>query len=267
MIARSPADAPPRPDLTWLRHRSARIVTAVGPPAPEIAAPTELAATTSLDLSEPAAPAPAEPEPPSGASARAVAAPAWPPRRAPSGHRTVLSPHQPTVTLTRLQSGIGTLSIEAICPPTVGDARLGVAYQLDDGRSGVVQYASGLVAAPADSRRPVIAAFHGRYDGVTLDLRQSRRLVRLAAYVFSESGRSLTWAGTLVATTFGGARVEIPLEYGVHQGPVVALSLYNIDGEYVLRAERELVLGDAREAVRSFGFDEITWVDGRTPLR
>jgi hypothetical protein len=168
--------------------------------------------------------------------------------------------------LNRLQSGVGTCTIEAACSPAVGDVRLGAAYQLADGASSIVAQAAGVPTAPAGSRRPVISSGRAQYERLVLDLRQSRTLQRLVVYGYSESGRQLEWGGTLIVTTFGGARIEIPLDLGPASGPAVLMSLYNVDGEYVLRAELEVIAGDVREACRAYGFDRISWADGRTPV-
>jgi hypothetical protein len=71
---------------------------------------------------------------------------------------------------------------------------------------------------------------------------------------------------TLIATTFGQARVEMPLERLPPQGVVVLMSLYNIAGEFVLRAEMEEIVGTARDACAAYGFERITWLDAWTPL-
>jgi hypothetical protein len=187
------------------------------------------------------------------------------PRIGPGG-RTILTPHSPTVTLNRVQSGIGTLTFEAVCSPAVGDIRIGALYALADGTSSVVSRATGFPVAPPQSRRPVITGALGEYDRITLDLRQTRSLARLLVYAFSESGRELAWGGTLVGTTFGGERVELPLDLGSHHGPIALLSLYAIDGEFVLRAETEKIDGAVRDVARLYGYDRITWADERTPV-
>lgn len=182
------------------------------------------------------------------------------------GSRTILTPRAPTVTLNRVQSGVGTLTVEAVCSPAVGDVRLGALYQLADRTTSIVQHSTGLSTAPPGSRRPVITGARGEFDRLTVDLRQSRSLDRLLVYAFSESGGELFWGGTLVTTTFGGARIELPLDLGTHRGPIGLLSLYNVDGEFVLRAESEKVTGAAREVASLFGYDRITWADDRTPV-
>ncbi len=223
-----------------------------------------MAASSSLDLSDGPAVA--------AAPAAAPARPARPAlrvhrdRRIAAGHQQLLTITTPTVTLTRVQSGIGDLEIEAVCSPEVGDLRLGAAYQLATGETSTVQYAGGNRFAPATGRRPVILAGRDEYEHLRIDLRQVRRLERLAVYAFSESRAPLTWGGTLVVTTFGGARIELPLE-GLYQGTVaVLMSIYDLDGELVIRAEMETISGDVREAARAYGYDRITWRDDRHPV-
>jgi hypothetical protein len=240
-------------------------------PAPTpAAAPAPSAGSTSLDLDAPA-PTPAAAPVPRPADP-AGQPPAEPPRRrredvrVGSGGRRILTVAQPTVTLTRLQSGIGTLRFEAACGEDVGDLRLGAAYQLRSGLAATVQTTGGHRLAPPRSRRPLIVAAHERFGSLAVDLRQSRELERLGVYAFSEARRPLNWGGTLVVETFGGARIELPLE-SLHGGEVaMLLSLYNVRGELVLRAEMQALDGGVREACRAYGYDRITWLDDRTPV-
>lgn len=186
-------------------------------------------------------------------------------RRLAPGSQQLLGLTAPTVTLTRVQSGIGQLEVEAVCSAAVGDLRLGAAYQFADGASSTVQYTGGTRFAPS-SRHPVIVAGRDEYEHLRLDLRHAREFERMAIYAFSESRSELTWGGTLVATTFGGARIELPLE-SLHPGRVaVLMSIYNLAGEFVIRAEMETIHdGDVREAARAYGYDRITWRDDRSP--
>ena len=168
------------------------------------------------------------------------------------------------MTLTRVQSGIGQLQIEAVCSPEIGDLRLGAAYQLADGTSSTVQYVGSNRFAPS-SQRPVIVAGRDQYEHLRIDLRQANALERLTVYAFSEGRTDLTWGGTLVVTTFGGARIDLPLET-LHPGRIaVLLSIYNVAGEFVVRAEMETIAGDVREAARAYGYERITWRDDRSP--
>jgi uncharacterized protein involved in tellurium resistance len=165
-----------------------------------------------------------------------------------------------------MQSGIGAVRIEAACSPEVGDLRIGCAYELVSGQSSTVQMAQGNRFGPPHSKRPVLLAGRETFEHIDIDLRQTRELRRLVVYAFSESRSPLTWGGTLITSTFGGARVELPLE--TLQGGAVAVlqSLYVLDGEFVLRAEMQSLNGDVREAVRAYGYDAITWLDDRTPV-
>ncbi|HEX8094243.1 hypothetical protein [Jatrophihabitans sp.] len=236
-------------------------------PAARPAAPAA-GGSASLDLSRPVTPAAQVP----GAQA-APAPPATPSRRvarplprARSGERTLLTPKAPTVTLNRLQSGIGVLTIEAACSAAVGDLRIGAGYELADGHSSLVSRVSGVATAPRNSRRPVIVARAEQYERLLVDLRQSRQLDRLVVYGFSESGRQLNWGGTLVLSTAGGARVELPLDRPPSGGVAVLLSIYNVRGEFVVRAEMENFAGSIRNAIQAYGFDRISWLDDRTPV-
>jgi uncharacterized protein involved in tellurium resistance len=273
--AAAPA-APTGPKVDYVRHTQ--------PPSPS------LDLSSSLDLSDPpaAAPAPTAPAAPADSSAlldlsdapaaaptpTAPAAPARPRGTPAHVHRDVrigagqeylLAVKTPTVSLTRTQSGIGHLDIEAVCSAEVGDLRIGAVYQLHSGGSSTVQHAGGHRFAPPNSRRPVLLAAQEEYERITLDLRQIRDVERITVYAFSESRRPLKWGGTLVVTTFGGARIELPLDT-LYEGPLaVLLSLYNFDGELVIRAEMENIAGDVREAARAYGYDRITWRDDRAP--
>ena len=186
-------------------------------------------------------------------------------RRVHGGGQQLLGLTAPTVTLTRVQSGIGQLEIEAVCSAAVGDLRLGAAYQLADGTSSTVQYADGNRFGPS-SRDPVLVAGRDSYEHVRIDLRHARELERMTIYAFSESRSELTWGGTLVVTTFGGGRIELPLETLQPGRVAVLMSIYNLAGEFVIRAEMETIHdGDVREAARAYGYDRITWRDERSP--
>ncbi|MDQ1722217.1 MAG: hypothetical protein QOI26_1951, partial [Pseudonocardiales bacterium] len=162
--------------------------------------------------------------------------------------------------------GIGVLSIEAASSAAIGDLRIGAAYQLSDGHSSIVSRAGGSATAPRNSRRPVIAAKVEQYERLVVDLRQNRSLDRLVVFGFSESGGQLNWGGTLVLRTAGGARVELPLDRPASAGVTVLLSIYNVRGEFVVRAEMENIAGSIRNAVQAYGFDRISWLDDRTPV-
>jgi hypothetical protein len=225
--------------------------------------------STSLDLDEPAPRAEPAPVP---AAERARAPREEPRRRArddvrvAAGQRVILTVSDPTVTLTRLQSAIGTLRFEAAVSAEVGDLQLGCAYRLRSGLSSVLAPDGAHRLAPPASRRPVLLSGHDSFGTVEVDLRQSRELDRLALYAYSASRSPLRWGGTLVVETFGQARIELPLESLQGGDVAVLMSLYNVRGEFVLRAEMQTLNGDVREACRAYGYDRITWLDSRTPV-
>ena len=231
---------------------------------PPHAAPTRPSGSTSLDL------APAPPAAPSrvpAASTPRRAAPAFPEPRTQQGISTILTPFEPTVTLTRVQSGVGSLTFEAVVAAGVGDLRLGVAYQLRSGRSSTVQHHAGRrFAPPGETRRPIIMASRQQFERLALDLRQVTELERCVVYAFSGDGGRLRWGGTLVATTFGGDRIEMPIELPPSDAVAVLASVYNIHGQLVLRSEMDLIGRTVREACRGYGFDRITWLDEMSPV-
>jgi hypothetical protein len=245
------------------------------PATPTPLAPTRVAGAPSLDLDE-APPAPARPTPaastPASAASPLTAPSSRPPRRrradvrVHAGDRVILTPHEPTVTLTRLQTGIGTLTIEAAVSAQLGDLRLGAAYEFDPDLELTMQMTQGERFAPPHSKRPILLGSRERFERVSIDLRQCRSVRRLIVYGFSESRQPITWSGTLVVTTFSGARIEVPLESLQGGDIAVLLSIYQVRGEFVLRAEMQALFGDVREASRAYGYDKITWLDDRTPV-
>ena len=179
---------------------------------------------------------------------------------------TILTARSPTVTLTRVQSGVGTLLFEAVTAPSIGDVRLGCAYQLQSGRSSTVQHAAGRsTAPPGETRRPIVLGGRQQFERLEVDLRQSRQLERMVVFGFSGNGADIGWAGTLVVTTFGGARVELPITLPPSNAVAVLASMYNVHGELVLRSEMEPVGRTVQEACSAYGFDRITWLDGNIP--
>ena len=277
----APAPAPPAPvpaqsapTISFDRPGRSRATPAPAPPAsssldldapaaPPPAVPPAASPDSSLDLDgTPAPEGPIPATPPAGEPARRVRQDA----RVVASQRVILTVTQPTVTLTRLQSAIGTLTVEAAVSAAVGDMRLGCAYELGDGYASTVQLTDGNRFAPPRGRRPVIVASREHFDRLAIDLRQSTDLRRFGVYAFSVSRQPLQWGGTLIVTTFGGAKVELPLEALSGGSVAMLLSAYNVRGEFVLRGEMQSFNGGVRAAVRAYGYDRITWLDDRTPV-
>ena len=258
--ATPPAAPPSRPTIDFSRPgRTPAPSThpASAPPAAGVDYHRDPPPTGSLDLSDPPPSGPRRPPP--------EPLPRYRGPRVRAGEQLLLGADTPTATLTRVQSGVGRLVVQALCSPEVGDLRLGALYQLHSGGTSTVQLAGGNRFAPS-SRRPVVVASREEYEQLALDLRQVRDVERLSVYAFSESRTPLTWGGTLVITTFGGARIELPLETLAAGSIAVLVSLYNLNGEIVVRTELETIEGDVREAARAYGYDRITWRDDRSPV-
>jgi hypothetical protein len=177
----------------------------------------------------------------------------------------VLAERAPTVTLTRVQSGIGTLTIEAACSAEVGELRLGAAYRLTSGLTSVLDSGPGNRFAPPHSPYPVLVAGRERYERLALDLRHIRELDRLAVFAFAENREPLQWGGTLVVTTHSGARIEAALD-GLSGAVAMLLTGFQVNGELTVRNEHESGFPTVREATRAFGYDAISWLDDRTPV-
>jgi hypothetical protein len=195
-------------------------------------------------------------------AARAVSAdtrPASPVRRAGrpgrpvvrlgAGRRLQLGLKTPAVTLDRLQSAIGLLTVEAAS----GSPELGCAYDLADGRSAYL--GSGTTA----SRTPFLAV---RRRSVSADLRQVRQLARLIVIAVFPPAR--TPPGLLVVSTWDGGRLELPLGQPAGGRVTVPLSIHNVGGELVLRAESPEAFSSPHAAVDAFGFHRISWLDDFT---
>ncbi|GII99923.1 hypothetical protein CLV28_3001 [Sediminihabitans luteus] len=168
--------------------------------------------------------------------------------------RRVLTPDAPVVMLDRVQSGVGPLRVALASSTPMGMA---VAYELD-GHEGLLR---GPVGGYAPSHhRPVVSL-----SGTTLDvdLGHVRGLSRFLVML-----RAVTFDGTLVVTTLGGARIEVPLAHDGDPGEdLVALSGYVVRGALTLRAEMDVQDDGLRGATAAYGYDEITWRDRDTPVR
>lgn len=160
----------------------------------------------------------------------------------------------PVVMLNRTQSGTG--SLQCVLEGLSGDYVLGCAYETDEGKEGAVH--RGM--APS-RRRPMLLATD---TTVTVDLRQIAGLRRLLVYASSASAPITTWEGTLVVSTLGGQKIYVPCSGA---SPSFALmSIYNVDGHLVIRAEHEPVAGPPQQVCEAYDYDHILWRDGFTPF-
>jgi hypothetical protein len=190
---------------------------------------------------------------------RRSSAPVFTPRRTSTGAATVLTTRRPYVLLDRLQSGVGTLTVRAAWD-TPEHARLGCGYRLRSGRSTIAR-TSG--APRADE--PLTLALHDGVPVIRLDLLRCRRLDRLIVFaVLQHHLLPPSWHGTLQVSTYGGALADVPFDQPPTPGVLVLLSVYNVSGEFAVRAELDHVAGSVRDATAAHGFTGLAWPDERT---
>lgn len=304
-----PEAAPARPDLPWLRRRRTaaapvgpsgidythprRRAAAPAPPAPapSLDLSRRAAPVPSLDLSRPAAPAPsldlARPAPtalePSLDLSRPTAGSPRPtdgrPRRTRTerlpyprvrpGETLVLDRSRPTVTLTRLQSGVGALRVSLLRGPSSGDAELGMVCQTTDGATSVVQRLSdppgSSLATPGSALPLVRLGTHEGVDTLSVHLRQVRLLRRALLYGYSPSDAVLPWQAVVVARLQDDTCLEVRVDLPPLRGTLALLTAYTVEGELVLRAELEPSAGPPEMAAQAYGFAHV-WLDGRLPV-
>lgn len=174
-----------------------------------------------------------------------------------------LSRKEPTVTLTRLQSGLGALAVSWRPGASAGDAAVGMVLETDDGVLHVVQALGDALRTP---ERPLPLVRRDPDGTLLLDLRQVRRLRRFLVYGYSPSVTVVGWDGLLTVTTRDGSRVEVPVDLEPMSGTVAMLTGYQVHGELVLRAEDELVAGPPEQTARRYGYT-YPWLDGTRPSR
>lgn len=208
----------PRHEITYLRRR----------PKPGEAAPAPAPkAAGALSLSPKA-----EREGPA-ASARRVRG------------RAVLSRDEPTVTLDRRQSAIGSLSFEL-----VGSGDLSCAWELADGEAGLVSKAAGVLVSPEFGRRSIVQILE---RSVVVGLRHVRNLRRL---LILAGGLANTTPSRLVGDLLDESTIE-----SAHTGtqPVIAaLAIYQVGGELVVRRE-DAGFGSLEKAAAAYGFS-LSWL-------
>lgn len=194
-------------------------------------------------VAEPAAPA-AEP---SVLSLRRPAAPkpGLPPVKRVLG-RVLLNADVPTVTLDRRQSAIGSLVFDVAGPGAVA-----AVWELVDGTAGIVDAAQNISTSPEFGRRPIVQLHQAK---IVVGLRHVHELRRLLILVNGFRGND---PQRLVMDLHDESSVESA--HTSTTGPVVvALALYQVDGELVIRRE-DHGFDSADTIAREYGFT-ITWL-------
>ena len=170
--------------------------------------------------------------------------------------RRVLTAADRVVHLTRIQSAVGRLRIE----PALGAGEhldLGCVLETKGRRESIVL--GTLNRQGPDPRRPMVRCGG---QGAEIDLRRIHSLSRLL--IVAVGGRLP--GGTLVITTYGGSRMEIPLRNGPTLGAQALLTGYVVQGRLVLRAELDPFSGTLQQVCGAYGYGDLTWRDPATPL-
>jgi uncharacterized protein involved in tellurium resistance len=175
-----------------------------------------------------------------------------------------LTAARPTVTLTRLQSGVGQLRLALARGADAGDMAAGLVCQTVDGATHVVQRLGDALATPAAPLPMVRLVAEAGLDTVLIDLRQVGRLRRALLYGYSPGVAVLSWDGVVVATLHDGSRIEAPFDLPPLSGTVALLTVYAVQGELVLRSELEAFAGPPEMAAQAYGY-RYGWLGRRLP--
>jgi hypothetical protein len=136
----------------------------------------------------------------------------------------LLDANAPEATLDRRQSSIGSLVLEL-----AGQGELGVVWELEDTRRGVVSPLEGRLISPEYGRRPIVEHRQGR---ILVGLRHVRQLRRLVVLVEGPESRH---PYRVVGSVHDGSTFEASFAWSA---PVIsALAIYQVDGELVVRRE------------------------------
>ena len=229
--------------------------TPLSPPSSAPAAGTPLsppstAPTGGTPLTARPAPAAAAPAAQSSPSLSAALAP----KKKPSSKtpvkrvdgRVLLTAASPTVTLDRRQSAIGSLAFEI-----AGTGAVAAVWELQDKTVGLVDAAVGTFTSPEFGRRPIVELTHHR---ILIGLRHLHQLRRVLILVSGFRGND---PQRLLMTLHDDSTVEST--HVSTSGPVVvALALYQVDGELVIRRE-DFGFDSGETAGREYGMP-LTWL-------
>lgn len=160
--------------------------------------------------------------------------------------RILLTPDAPAVTLNRRQSAIGSLVFDVAGPGAVG-----AVWELTDGLAGIVDASVNVVESPEYGRRPIVELTRQQ---IVIGLRHVREVRRVLILVSGFRGND---PQRLVADLHDGHTIESA--HTSTSGPfVVALAIYNVDGELVVRRE-DAGFDSSESAAAAYGFT-ITWL-------
>ncbi|MEN0014622.1 MAG: hypothetical protein AAGC46_14730, partial [Solirubrobacteraceae bacterium] len=157
------------------------------------------------------------------AAPAAKASPPKPPSRRVVG-RTMLSADEPTVALDRRQSAVGSLVFEIDGPGAVS-----AFWELQDGTTGLVDERERVRISPEFGRRPIVELHQ---SAVVVGLRHVGQLRRLLILMTGFAGDQ---SQRVLCTLHDEATFETT--HTPTGDYVVALAIYHVDGELVVRRE------------------------------
>lgn len=160
------------------------------------------------------------------------------------------------VHLTRIQSAAGKLTVS---PALGAGEHLDLACAMQTREHGESIVLSTLNRQGPDPRRPLVRCGG---QGVEVDLRRIHSFIRLLVIGITPQ----LPGGTLVVTTYGGSRMEIPLPTTRTLGAQALLTAYVVQGRLVLRAELDPFSGTLQQVCGAYGYSDLTWRDAATPL-
>jgi hypothetical protein len=174
-----------------------------------------------------------------------------PPSVPPAGRlegSLLLTDAVPEVTLDRRQSSIGSLVLEI-----AGQGEIGVAWELQDTRTGLVSPLEGQLVSPELGRRPIV---EHRQGTIVVGLRHVLQLRRLVVFVEGPESRH---PYRVVASVNDGSTVEASF---ARTAPVIAaLAFYQVDGELIVRREG-FDFETRADVAEAYGF-AISWIPTR----
>ncbi len=211
--------------------------------------------STSLDLDQRQAPGPAaassvEAGPNPGAKGALL--PVRRARRAPAGALTELNLERPSVTLSRLQSGVGALAV-ALVGVGAERAALGCAYEIaasPHARTLVVDATTDPVPKPD----ALLWGSFKQHQRIIVDLRQIERFRRALIFVTTGLGNGAAASCALLFAVRGVDLVECRMDLPAGEGTLVVASVYNVFGELVIRSEAWTLEASLRTAAEAHGF-------------
>lgn len=152
------------------------------------------------------------------------------------------------VTLDRRQSSIGSLVLEV-----AGQGEIGVAWELQDTRTGLVSPLEGQLLSPEYGRRPIV---EHRQGTIVIGLRHVLQLRRFVLLVEGPEGRH---PHRVVGSVNDGATFEASF---ARTAPVIsALAFYQIDGQLLVRREG-FEFETRADVAEAYGF-AVSWIPTR----